>query len=73
MLFSTKCHYLIFSILFKNISIGCDILKYIFNFNEATAIEKVKLNQVVAIFFIGPPPNLNEGRKEEILIRPVKI
>lgn len=50
---------------------SCDIFKYIFNFSEATAIEKVK--QVVAISFIGPPPNLNEGRKEEILIRPVKI
>lgn len=71
MLFSTKCHYLMFSILFKNIS--RDIFKYIFNFSEATAIEKVKLNQAVAISFIGPPPNLNEGRKEEILIRPVKI
>lgn len=52
---------------------SCDIFKYIFNSSEATAIEKVKLNQVVAISFIGPPPNLNEGRKEEILIRPVKI
>lgn len=39
------CHCLIFSILFKNISVGCDILKYIFDFSKATAIEQVKLNQ----------------------------
>lgn len=57
----------------QDTSEGCDSLKHIFIFSKTIAIEEVKLNQVVALYFTGSPPKLNEGRKEEILIRPYKF